>query len=57
MRLPILLFAAGIRNLGWIAGLAILVLLEKLAPFGAVLTKPIAVVLLLGGAAALIVRV
>lgn len=31
----LLLFAAGIMNLVWIAGLAVLVLLEKLAPFGA----------------------
>jgi len=33
--LMLLLFAAGIMNLVWIAGLAILVLIEKLAPFGA----------------------
>ncbi len=31
----LLLFAAGIMNLVWIAGLAVLVLIEKLAPFGA----------------------
>jgi len=49
--LMLLLFAAGIMNLVWIAGLSILVLIEKLAPFGAALTKPIAVLLLLGGAA------
>ena len=52
--LMLLLFAAGIMNLVWIAGLAILVLLEKLAPFGDALTKPIAVLLLLGGAALMV---
>jgi predicted metal-binding membrane protein len=49
--LMLLLFAAGIMNLVWIAGLSILVLIEKLAPFGAALTKPIAVLLFLGAAA------
>ena len=53
--LMLLLFAAGIMNLLWIAGLSILVLLEKLAPFGAALTKPIAVLLLFAGAALLVV--
>jgi predicted metal-binding membrane protein len=45
----LLLFAAGIMNLVWIAGLSILVLLEKLAPFGAALTKPFAALLILAG--------
>lgn len=49
--LMLLLFAAGIMNLVWIAGLAILVLVEKLAPFGASLQKPIGILLLLAGAA------
>lgn len=49
--LMLLLFAAGIMNLVWIAGLAILVLIEKLAPVGAALTKPLAALLLLGGVA------
>lgn len=49
--LMLLLFAAGIMNLVWIAGLAILVLVEKLAPFGAVLSKLLAVLLLVGAAA------
>ena len=53
--LMLLLFAGGIINLVWIAGLAMLVLIEKVAPFGAVLTKPIAVLLLLLGGAALVV--
>ncbi len=52
--LMLLLFAAGIMNLVWIAGLAILVLIEKLAPFGAALAKPLALLLLLGGAALLV---
>lgn len=43
--LMLLLFAAGIMNLVWIAGLAILVLVEKLAPFGARLATPTAVLL------------
>jgi predicted metal-binding membrane protein len=45
--LMLLLFAAGIMNLVWIAGLAILVLLEKLAPFGANLA-PLSAALLIG---------
>jgi predicted metal-binding membrane protein len=47
--LMLLLFAAGIMNLVWIAGLSIPVLLEKLAPFGAALTKPFAALLILAG--------
>ncbi len=45
--LMLLLFAAGIMNLVWIAGLAILVLVEKLAPFGGRL-GPISAALLIG---------
>jgi predicted metal-binding membrane protein len=45
--LMLLLFAAGIMNLVWIAGLAILVLVEKLAPFGGRLA-PITATLLIG---------
>jgi len=48
--LMLLLFAAGIMNLVWIAGLAILVLIEKLAPFGARLA-PLTAALLLGAGA------
>jgi predicted metal-binding membrane protein len=47
--LMLLLFAAGIMNLVWIAGLAILVLIEKLAPFGANLARFIAVLLIGAG--------
>ncbi len=49
--LMLLLFAGGVMNLVWIAGLSILVLLEKLAPFGARLTKPIGVLLMVAGLA------
>jgi predicted metal-binding membrane protein len=45
----LLLFAAGIMNLVWIAGLAALVLVEKLSPFGNLLRKPLAALLLLAG--------
>ena len=47
--LMLLLFAAGIMNLVWIAGLAALVLVEKLAPFGARLGPWIAAALLGAG--------
>ncbi len=47
--LMLLLFAAGIMNLVWIAGLAILVLIEKLAPFGANLARFTAVLLIGAG--------
>ncbi|HEY7669705.1 MAG TPA: DUF2182 domain-containing protein [Hyphomicrobium sp.] len=47
--LMLLLFAAGIMNLVWIAGLAALVLVEKLSPFGNLLRKPLAALLLLAG--------
>jgi predicted metal-binding membrane protein len=47
--LMLLLFAAGIMNLVWIAGLAILVLVEKVAPFGARLATVTAVALLGAG--------
>ena len=47
--LMLLLFAGGVMNLVWIAGLTVLVLLEKLAPFGARLTIPIAIVLIASG--------
>lgn len=49
--LMLLLFAGGVMNLFWIAGLSALVLLEKLAPFGARLAKPIGLVLIAAGIA------
>ncbi len=48
--LMLLLFAAGIMNLIWIAGLSILVLLEKIAPFGARLAPVTAAALIGAGA-------
>jgi len=47
--LMLLLFAAGIMNLVWIAGLAVLVLIEKLAPFGARLSHAVAAALIAAG--------
>lgn len=47
--LMLLLFAAGIMNLVWIAGLSILVLVEKIAPFGARLASPISALLIAAG--------
>lgn len=49
--LMLLLFAAGVMNLVWIAGLAVLILIEKLAPLGAALRRPLGALLLLAGAA------
>lgn len=49
--LMLLLFAGGVMNLVWIAGLSILVLIEKLGPFGARLTAPIGVLLMAAGLA------
>ncbi len=47
--LMLLLFAGGVMNLLWIAGLSVVVLLEKLAPFGAGLRTPIGAVLIASG--------
>jgi predicted metal-binding membrane protein len=51
--LMLLLFAGGIMNLVWIAGLAILVLIEKLAPLGGRLAPVSSVLLLAAGLYAL----
>lgn len=48
--LMLLLFVGGVMNLVWIAGLTLLVAIEKLAPFGAAAAKAIAVLLIAGGA-------
>jgi predicted metal-binding membrane protein len=45
----LLLFVGGAMNLVWIAGLSILVLIEKLAPFGARLGPAIAALLIGAG--------
>jgi len=47
--LMLLLFAGGVMNLVWIAGLAILVLLEKLLPHGEWLARVTGALLLLAG--------
>jgi predicted metal-binding membrane protein len=44
-----LLFVGGIMNLWWILGIAVYVAIEKLAPGGDKLAKPLGVVLILGG--------
>ncbi|MDY0882346.1 DUF2182 domain-containing protein [Dongia soli] len=51
-----LLFVGGVMNMLWIAGLTILVLLEKIAPFGRNLAKAIGVVLMLCGVVVLATR-
>jgi predicted metal-binding membrane protein len=37
--LMIVLFAVGVMNLAWVAGLTVLVLIEKLTPAGLVLSR------------------
>jgi predicted metal-binding membrane protein len=49
--LMLLLFVGGVMNLVWIAGLTLLVAVEKLAPFGATLSKAMGAALIAGGAA------
>ncbi|MGZ5850686.1 MAG: DUF2182 domain-containing protein [Methyloceanibacter sp.] len=55
--LMLLLFVGGVMNLVWIAGLTLLVAIEKLAPFGTVTAKAIAVALIAGGTALLVLAV
>jgi predicted metal-binding membrane protein len=45
-----LLFVGGIMNLVWIAGLAIFVLLEKLAPAGQWVARASGILRIIGGA-------
>jgi predicted metal-binding membrane protein len=47
--LMLLLFVGGVMNLVWIAGLTLLVAVEKLAPFGAVVARAMGAVLIVGG--------
>jgi predicted metal-binding membrane protein len=49
--LMLLLFVGGVMNLVWIAGLTLLVAIEKLAPFGPATAKAMAGALIAGGAA------
>jgi predicted metal-binding membrane protein len=51
--LMLLLFVGGVMNLVWIAGLTLLVAVEKLAPFGAVVARAMGAALIAGGAALL----
>jgi predicted metal-binding membrane protein len=46
-----LLFVGGVMNLIWIAGLTLLVAIEKLAPFGAAAVKTVGAILIAGGVA------
>jgi predicted metal-binding membrane protein len=45
-----LLFVAGVMNLFWIAALAALVLVEKVAPFGRVVSRLAGIAFVVGGA-------
>ncbi len=49
--LMLLLFVGGVMSLGWIAGLALLVLLEKLAPLGGWSSRSVGVLLVVWGLA------
>ena len=46
-----LLFVGGVMNLIWIAGLTLLVAIEKLTPFGAAAAKTVGAILIAGGVA------
>ncbi|MCB1848057.1 MAG: DUF2182 domain-containing protein, partial [Halieaceae bacterium] len=52
--LMLLLFAGGVMNLVWIAGLALLVLLEKVVPQPALVVRSTGVMLVAAGAAMLL---
>ena len=44
-----LLFVGGIMNLVWIAGLAVLVLMEKVAPYGSLIRRASALLMIASG--------
>ena len=52
--LMVLLFVGGVMNLVWVAALAILVAVEKLAPGGALAARLAGIAMLLGGAGVLV---
>jgi predicted metal-binding membrane protein len=52
--LMLILFVGGVMNLVWIAALSFFVAIEKLASFGPAATKAMAVILVAGGAALLV---
>ena len=49
-----LLFVGGVMNIWWIAGIAVYIAIEKLAPFGDRLARPMAFLLIAGGGALLL---
>jgi predicted metal-binding membrane protein len=55
--LMLLLFAAGVMNLVWVAVIAALVLVEKLAPAGPLLGRLIGIGLMAAGAAMMVASV
>ena len=46
----VLLFVGGVMNLLWIAALAVLVLLEKVVPFGRLIARFVGIAFIMGGA-------
>jgi predicted metal-binding membrane protein len=52
-----LLFAGGIMNLAWIAGIAVLVLIEKVTPWGEALSRIVGVMLLIWGGTAIVLAI
>lgn len=52
--LMLLLFVGGVMNLIWIAGLSVLVLLEKLVPQGMRLRVPLGVLMMVAGVALIV---
>jgi predicted metal-binding membrane protein len=50
----LLLFVGGVMNLIWIAGLSVLVLLEKLVPQGMRLRVPLGVLMMMAGVALIV---
>src|SRR3954467_6208600 len=52
--LMLLLFVGGVMNMGWIAGIALFVLIEQLAPPGPWVGRTAGIALVLGGAATII---
>jgi predicted metal-binding membrane protein len=53
----VLLFVGGVMNMAWIAGLALLVLAEKLLPSGQLVGRVLGVGLVAWGAVALIAAI
>ena len=47
--LMVVLFAVGVMNLTWVIALAVIVLIEKVTPFGVALSRLLSVVMIAGG--------